>query len=41
MLDINYQFNLYDKQHLKLIDFSLGGNGVEIGSILPPEKFTT
>ncbi len=28
----------YNKQHLKLIDFSLGGTGVEIGSILPPKK---
>ena len=25
-------------QHLKLIDFSLGGTGVEVGSILPPKK---
>ena len=28
----------YNKQHLKLIDFSLGGTGVEIGSITPPEQ---
>ncbi|MAH88587.1 MAG: hypothetical protein CMJ06_00825 [Pelagibacterales bacterium] len=28
----------YNKQHLKLIDFSLGGTGVEIGTIDPPEK---
>ncbi len=28
----------YEKQHLKLIDFSLGGTGVEIGTVNPPEK---
>ena len=30
----------YNKQHLKLIDFSLGGAGAEIGKIDPPEATT-
>ena len=28
----------YNKKHLKLIDFSLGGAGAEIGDIKPPES---
>ena len=28
----------YNKQHLKLIDFSLGGAGAEIGDIQPPDS---
>ena len=31
----------YNKQHLKLIDFSLGGAGAEIGKIDPPEASST
>ena len=28
----------YEKQHLKLIDFSLGGAGAELGEAKPPES---
>tara|TARA_E500000178_G_C16834392_1_gene667604 strand:- start:516 stop:839 length:324 start_codon:yes stop_codon:yes gene_type:complete len=28
----------YNKQHMTLIDFSLGGTAVEIGEVSPPEK---
>ena len=28
----------YDNQHLKLIDFSLGGAGAELGNIQPPDS---
>ena len=27
----------YNKNHLKIIDFSLGGAGAELGDVLPPE----
>ena len=31
----------YVNQHLKLIDFSLGGAGVELGNIQPPDSGST
>ena len=31
----------YNNQHLKLIDFSLGGAGAELGKIDPPEANNT
>ena len=31
----------YDNQHLKLIDFSLGRAGAELGNIQPPDSGST
>ena len=31
----------YDNQHLKLIDFSLGGADAELGNIKPPDSGST